>query len=75
MSKQPNLIFYSTDCPRCKILQKKMDDAKLEYTKVTDVDALKDLSITKVPMLSIDGNMCGYADAVKYVNEIGGQNK
>ena len=69
-----DIILYSTGCPRCKILEKKLDEKKIAYTKVTDTETMSGLGISKVPMLSVNGTMYGYLDAVKMVNEHGGDN-
>ena len=64
------IILYSTGCPRCKILEKKLDEKNVAYNKVTDTEKLKEMGIDKVPVLSVGGKMYGYADAVKFVNQM-----
>ena len=72
MGGEDKIVLYSTGCPRCKILEKKLDEKKVIYTKVTDIDTMTEMGITKVPMLSVNDVMYGYLDAVKFVNENGG---
>ena len=48
-------VLYSTGCPKCKILKKKLDEKGVEYSEVNDVDAMLALDIDAVPVL-IDGN-------------------
>ena len=48
-------VLYSTGCPKCKILKKKLDEKGIEYDEVNDVDAMLALNIDAVPVL-IDGN-------------------
>ena len=62
------IIMYSTGCPKCEILKEKLDAKEISYDLVTDVEEMKKLGITKVPMLSVDGNLMQYRDAVKWVN-------
>ena len=50
-----NTVLYSTGCPKCKILKKKLDEKGVEYSEVNDVDAMLALDIDAVPVL-IDGN-------------------
>lgn len=49
------IVLYSTGCPKCKILKKKLDEKGIEYDEVNDVDAMLALNIYAVPVL-IDGN-------------------
>jgi hypothetical protein len=49
-----NIILYSTDCPRCRILKKKLDMAGLEYTINTDVDQMLKMGFQEAPVLGVD---------------------
>ena len=61
------LILYSTDCPRCKVLKMKLDAQNLPYTIETDVDKMLALGIKTAPVLS-DGKMLQAAEAAKWIN-------
>ena len=40
------VILYSTHCPKCNILEKKLDLGNIKYTTVTDADVMrKDLNL------------------------------
>ena len=67
------LILYSTDCPRCKVLEKKLSDKGIEFKKVTEFDENYFLTrgFTTVPIIEIpDGGYLGFKDAVDYINKI-----
>lgn len=63
------IILYSTDCPRCKILKNKLKDKDISYIEKNSVDEMISLGITQVPVLSIDGQMYEFLQAVKWINE------
>ena len=65
------IILYTTHCPKCRILEKKLQDKKVEYDTVEDVEEMKKLGINSVPMLFIPekGNL-DYLNAVKHVNAL-----
>lgn len=63
------IILYSTDCPRCKILKNKLKDKNISYIEKNSVDEMISLGITQVPVLSIDGQMYEFLQAVKWINE------
>ena len=63
------IIFYSTHCPRCKVLEAKMKEAKIEYTEVNDLDEMQKLGIMSVPMLKVDGEMMDFVTANSWINK------
>lgn len=63
------IILYSNDCPRCKVLKKKLDNKNIKYNLVTDDETMLNLNILSVPMLSVDGKMMNFDNAVKWVND------
>ena len=66
-------ILYTTGCPKCRILEKKLTDKNVEYEVICDAEKIKEKG-TSVPMLEIvteDVNqVLNYYDAVKYVNSL-----
>ena len=64
--------LYSTGCPKCTILQKKLDSKNIKYTKITDVDTMKELGIVQVPVLEIDGILYTFKEANTWVEEYNG---
>lgn len=65
------LILYTTGCPKCKILEKKLSDKGIDFEKCDDKEVMNSLGIVSVPVLKLDdGRMLGYFEAVKYVNAL-----
>ena len=64
-----NVILYSTGCPKCNILKKKLEDAHMEYTVVEDVDVMLSKGLKEVPWLEVDGNLMNFVDSSKWINE------
>lgn len=64
-----NLVMYSTGCPKCRILKMKLDASGLPFTVNDDIDEMLALGFTELPMLSVDGKLYHFADAVRWVNE------
>ena len=62
------IILYSNNCPRCKILKKKLDDNKINYEIIDDVDTMIDKGLSTVPVLEINGRMLDFREAVEWVN-------
>lgn len=64
------ITLYSTGCPRCTVLEKKLEQKKIEYSKIADVDVMLAMGIKSVPMLQIDDAApMDYIKAVNWVKE------
>lgn len=64
--------LYSTNCPKCKILEKKLSTKNIEYDKVTDFDpeTLLAKGFTSVPVLEVDNEFYDFKDSINYINAI-----
>lgn len=63
------VIFYSTNCPKCKILEKKLTEKNIKFTKNNNVVEMTELGIDQVPVLSINGSLLNFVEANKWINE------
>lgn len=63
------ITLYSTYCPKCKILEKKLDNAKIEYTICDDKEFMIQKGFDFMPVLEVDEKIMTYGEAVKWVNE------
>lgn len=63
------MILYSSGCPRCVILKKKLDAKGFQYDIFNDIDKMIEMGIETVPVLEVDGEMYSYAEAIKWINE------
>lgn len=64
-----NVILYSTNCPKCVVLEKKLQEKNIPYVKVQDVKEMSLLGIKTVPMLKFgDGPLLDFAEAVRRIN-------
>lgn len=62
------IILYSTGCPKCNVLQKKLDAAKIPYSVCTDISTMRCLGILEAPKLQVDGKLMSFAEAVNWVS-------
>lgn len=61
--------MYSTGCPKCKVLSKKLDSKGINYTIVDDVDKMFEMGIVSVPYLQIDDVLMNYKESVEWANK------
>ena len=63
------LELYSTNCPKCKVLETKLKQKNINYEVCTDIEKMKSLKIMSAPMLGLeDGSLLDFTKAVKWVN-------
>ena len=72
------IIFYTTNCPRCQVLKKKMDSLGIEYELNNDIEEMLLQGIQTVPMLRIEEELLDssslttlldFSQAVKWLKE------
>lgn len=65
--------LYSTHCPRCRIVEMKLEQKKIEFEMVDDenkvVEVGKTHGIMQAPIMEVDGEFLNFNDAVKFINE------
>lgn len=64
-----SIIMYTTHCPNCNVLAKKMKDANLEYEVVDDIKVMLAKGFRSAPMLEVDGVAMDFLKANKWLNE------
>lgn len=63
------ITLYSTDCPRCHVLEKKMDAAGIKYTVNKDVDEMLKKGFLEAPMLEVDDKIMNFKEANDWIKE------
>lgn len=63
------VILYTTNCPRCNVLKKKLDIAEIEYEICDDEDLMEQKGFMSAPMLEVDGVTMDFGLAVKWIAE------
>ena len=61
--------LYSTNCPKCKVLETKLKQKTVNFEVCTDMDEMLSQGIKSAPALRLeDDSILNFADAVKWVN-------
>ena len=67
--------FYTSHCPRCKVLKMLMDNNGMEYIEIDDENVYmpiaKENKILSMPFAEIDGIVYGSKELQKYIVEKG----
>ncbi len=62
------VILYSTHCPKCLILEKKLQNKNITYTEVNDISVMQEKGYLSVPVLEVDGKSMFFKEATDWVN-------
>ena len=64
------VVLYSTNCPRCAVLEKKLIQLGIEFKKNTLVDEMIVLGIKQAPMLLVNGELLDFSAANEWLNKL-----
>lgn len=62
-----DIIMYSTGCPRCNVLEKKLTSKGISFKINNSIDEMTKLGITTVPCLMVDGKLMEFKEAVDWI--------
>ena len=63
-------ILYTTHCPKCNVLEKKLNSKSIQYTIIDDIEELKKCNIDAVPVLKVNDKLLNFKEATDYINSI-----
>lgn len=64
-----HVILYSSHCPKCVVLEKKLQQKGIEYSVVTDTLEMGRMGIRSLPMLNACNELMDFKTAVDWVNK------
>ena len=62
------MILYSTNCPKCMVLERKLNEKGVAYTIENDVQTMLDKGIESAPALEVDGKIYGFSAAISWLS-------
>lgn len=64
------ITLYTIGCPKCNVLEIKLNKKNIPYEKVTDIEVMKDLGITSAPVLKVENDLLQFSDANRYIDSL-----
>ena len=49
------VVLYSTHCPKCSVIEKKLKQKNISYEEVNDIEKMKEKGYLSVPILEVNG--------------------
>lgn len=64
------VILYSTGCSKCSVLEKKLNNANIDFEVSDNVKIPMKQGFFSAPVLDVDGTMMDFSAAVNWVNSL-----
>lgn len=61
------VILYSTNCPRCRIIEKKLQDKGIKFELFNNVDAMIAKGFKEAPKLEVDSVIMDFKEANEWI--------
>lgn len=62
------VILYSTHCPKCNVLEKKLKQKNIPYEEINDIEIMKEKGYLSVPVLGVDDVSMDFKTASDWIN-------
>ena len=60
--------LYSTHCPKCIVLEKKLNQKNISFEEINDIDVMTAKGFMQAPMLEVDGEIMDFKQANDWIN-------
>jgi hypothetical protein len=60
--------LYTIDCPKCKVLEKKLDAKGIIYEITKDKEEMAAKKMYDLPVLEVDNKILNFNEAVNWIN-------
>lgn len=61
------VTLYTTHCPKCHVLERKLSEKWIEYEEVTDIDKMLSMGFESVPILDVNEKVMNYTEAIEWI--------
>ena len=66
------VVFYTTHCPKCVILESKLKQKDIKYTSCEDINIMSEKGFMQAPMLEVDNKVMDFKTANNWINKYEG---
>lgn len=64
-----NIVLYSTGCPKCMVLKRKLTEKGVVYVENNSIDEMLSMGFAEAPVLVVDDEVMNFPAAVGWVNK------
>lgn len=63
------ITLYTTHCPKCRVIETKLNQKHIEYNIVEDKDVMIEKGFKFAPVLEVDGEYYDFIKANAWINK------
>lgn len=68
------IVLYSTHCPKCRVIEKKLEQKNIDYELVEAkepnvINMLMEKGFRQMPILAVEGQFLDFSKANKWIGE------
>lgn len=67
------VTLYSTGCPKCKVIEKKLQQKNIEHNIVMGADEIQKLGLNSAPALKVNDKVLNFTDANRWIMNYTGE--
>lgn len=65
------IVLYSTNCPKCKVLETKMTNLGIDFQVFNNIDDIIKLGFQQAPMVKDEqGKIMNFSEAIKWLKTL-----
>lgn len=64
------ITLYTTHCPQCMVLEKKLNNASINYTTEENLEKIEELGFLAAPILKVDDKYMIFKEACDWIKNI-----
>lgn len=68
------LTLFSTECPKCRVLEHKLNQNNIAFEKSSDIQEIMDKGFMSAPVLKVDNQYYDFKQAVNWVRSTASAN-
>lgn len=61
------VTLYTTHCPKCHVLERKLSEKDINYDEVTDINKMLSMGFESVPILDVNEKVMNYTEAIEWI--------
>lgn len=66
-----DVTLYSTGCPKCKVLEKKLSEIGVDFVINSNVDDMRELGFRQAPMLKVNNEIYNFFESMELLSTDG----
>lgn len=61
------ITLYTTNCPKCRVLETKLKQKNIEFDVVDDENVMIGKGFMEAPILEVDGKVMNFSNAMNWI--------